>query len=118
MASYEYEVVSKEVVFTEGQPTSPYKLFTVTGDVTARILPVITDSLNTEDAILTIGEQGINHIFYMDSGYEDSGKRIDYPVSSDLYLTINWSIETPGTLTGTVIFYCIFAKLSADGEVQ
>lgn len=111
--NHKFEVVEKEVIFT-GELENPLKLFTVTGDVMAYIVPIIKNGFSTEDAILNVGEQGKDSILYMDSKYEPK-KPSAKPVSSDLYLTRNGVAET--IESGIVAFYCIFAKLSVDGAV-
>lgn len=113
--NHEFEVVEKEVDFSEG-PANPLKLFTVTGDVSAFIVPVIKTVLNTLDAIVAIGELGVNH-WSFDSDYRDPEKRVYKAVSSDIYQTIR-VIEGVNITSGVIKYYCIFAKLSSDGEVE
>lgn len=116
--NYKFQVVEKEVVLSAESPTLPLKLFTVTGDVSAKITPVVKSNFNTENAIISVGTQAEEgRLLVMDTLYEE--KVISYrPVSSDLCLTVGWGDQTPEVLTGTVTFYCIFAKLSADGAVE
>jgi len=116
--NHELEVVGTEVVFSEGVPVLPLKLFTVTGDVSAKVIPVIKSDFNTEHAIISVGTQAkTGRLLVMDTLYEETVTP-HHPISSDIYLTVGWGDQPPEILTGTVIFYCIFAKLSEDGEVE
>ena len=115
--NHEFQVVGKEVVFTAESPVSPFKMFTVIGDVLVHIVPIIRNPFSTEDAMLNIGEQGKKSILYMDSKYAREKEPLR-PVSSDLYLTVSWPENEEGVIeSGTVVYYCIFAPLSENGEV-
>lgn len=116
--NHKFEVVGKEVVFSAEAPTLPLKLFTVTGDVLAKIIPVITSDFTTENAIISIGTQAeAGRLLVMDTLYEETLTPL-YSVSSDLYLTVGWGDEEEVDFIGTVTFYCVYAKLSQDGEVE
>jgi len=115
--NHDFEVVSKEVVFTGESPILPLKLFTVTGDILAKIVPLIKNGFNTEDAIISVGTQANpSRLLVMDTKYEEVLKP-NLPVFSDLYLTVEAGEEVELT-SGTVVFYCIYAKLSSDGLVE
>ena len=110
MASFEYEVVGKEVVF-DGDTLFPLKLFDVAGDIMARVVPVVKSPLNEEGVVF----------FFQDATTSDMSENYHYPVTSDLYVEARWELEgeeVAGTLTGTVVFYCIFAPLSVGSGVE
>ncbi len=120
--NHEYEVVEKEVVFSEGLPVTPYKLFDVTGDVLAFIVPSVKNPLNA-DAILAIAEESNSTLWSIETAKAEIPSRNHKVVSSDLYMSV--ITDSPGVgqpvpviTTGTIKFYCIYAELSEDGNVE
>jgi len=117
--NHEFQVVEKEVVFTEEAPTSPLKLFTVAGDVLAFITPVIKSEFSHDNATLLFGEQGKIALGSIDSvGGNPLESSVCRVVSGDIYQTIRMDEGEVDLTSGTVVFYCVFAPLSADGLVQ
>ncbi len=120
--NHEYETVEKEVVFSTGVPVTPYKIFTVVGDVLAFVLPVVKVVFDA-DAILAINEQNGSNLWSIETSRAESGERKYKVVSSDLYMNV--IVDSPGVNqpvpvinTGTMMFYCVFASLSAGSSVE
>ncbi len=108
--NHDFEAVGKEIDFSS-ELTFPLKLFKVTGDILAHIVPVIKGELPSRDFSVLLGEQARPALWPIDTGYAG----IKYKVASeDLYLT--FSAQT--VASGIVKFYCVYAKLSVDGSVE
>jgi len=107
--NHKFKVVSKTVTF----PTNNLKLFTVTGDVLVYIFPVIKTPFDIHGAAFVIGEAD-KPFWTMGSSNEDPQKRDYRAVSGDLYLN-SFGKEVG---SGVAAFYCVYAKLSQDGEVE
>jgi len=119
---HEYKVVEKTVVFSEGIPVIPFKLFTVDGDNLAFVVSSIEDDLDIE-AILSVGEQERPTLWAIKTLKKEGFKKKYKKISSDLFLSTE--IDEPGAgsqypsiESGTVKFYCVFAPLSHNAEVE
>lgn len=115
--NHEYEVVEKDVVFSVGVPVTPFKLFTVTGDVLAFIVPAIKDDFDS-NATFTIGEQNGSTFWSMETQKVEIASVDHKVVSSDLYMSSIMAVGTIAPTTGTIRFYCIFAQLSFESGVE
>ena len=116
--NHDFEAVGKEVIFTQ-ELENPLKLFTVIGDVFVKIVPVFNGNLSVSTATIKASTQDGSVVLLTMDGNKDDYRldfnRIlpDYPISSDIYQTISIPIAS-----GTITYYCVFAKLSADGSVE
>jgi len=107
------------VVFSEEAPASPHKLFTVTGDVLASVVPIIKEAFSHGNATLSFGEQGKISLGSIDSigrkVFEVTARKV---VSNDIYQTVRLDEGEIELTSGTILYYCVYAKLSADGGVE
>ncbi len=108
--NHDFEVVEKTITF----PINNVKLFKVNDKVLAAIYYIINAPLSPLYGVINIGEQDSPTSWSMGTSNEPAYKRKFRAVSGDLYLTTKGKeIEA-----GEVIYYCIFAKLSADSGVE
>ena len=118
MPSHELQSVKKIVTYSS-ELTNPFKLFVVTGDVFTKIIPVFNGDLSVPDAIIKVGTQNLSTTLLTMDGDKDDYRldfnRLlsDYPISSDIYHSVNKPIGS-----GTITFYCVYAPLSEDGLVE
>lgn len=122
--NHDFEAVEKTLVFSE-EPNSPgrasgsgnpTKLFSVTGTVLVNIIPVYSSDVtpaSLRDRVKIGAVDGSITLQPMESAKEETEQRFFYPISVDIYHTAGQDI-----IAGQVTYYCVFAPLSADGEVE
>ena len=118
---------------TFSNDTGTVNVFTVTGDVLIRIIPVITTDLTSAaGANVRLGCVGDTDAFIVDSlatnldargiwvdqtpdnECEPTDRIRDYIITNgnDVILTLDAQVDT-----GVIVFYCFWSKLSSNGSV-
>ena len=120
--NHDPKVVEKEVVFSEGLPVTPFKLFEVTGDVLAFVVSIIKEPFNA-NAVCAINQLDGTNFWTIETSKAESGARKYKVVSSDLYMSVivaSSGVGQPVSVitTGTVKFYCVFGSLSDQSKVE
>jgi len=124
--------LEKTVEFSGG--SDPITLFTVTGDVIVRIIPICKDDIqSTEAPNISLGVEGDADAMISDTVAEDlATDEIWIDVSPDSKVEAadairayiisggNDVILTPDDKidSGEIVFYCFWSPLSTDGEVS
>ncbi len=118
--NHDFEAVGKTLIFSDDPDSpgrsSPTKLFTVTGDVLVNIVPMYglqVPIADLRDDVVIGKEDGSVALQVLESVLETPAERIFYPVNFDIYHTVGEDITA-----GQVTYYCVFAPLSINGEVE